>query len=877
MKSQSTPCIVLRTAVLIAALNIFASALALDDNSAREIKNINDSWLFTFEGDSSISKVHLPHCWNVDAYETTNYRRGEGTYKRTLTIPASMAGKCVWLKFDGAASASSVIIDGCKIGTHTGAYSPNLLDISPYVSVGKSHDLTVKLTNADKDVPPHSADFTFMGGLYRDAWLIGLSPLHLDIASGPSEGFKATPRLHPDGTCSLSIDGRVVNQSGSHAFSTVVATLCDEDGEIVAERQNKLSIPFSGSKEFRIDFDFAEELKLWSPASPALYKLKVKVLDDKNKITDGGETFVGFRNFGFDNDGRFLINGTPLKLRGMCRHQDQYPMGIALSDAQHRRDMQLIKDMGANFIRISHYPQDDAILEMCDRLGIIAWEEIPVIDYLPDNEAFNANAESMLREMIRSHYNHPSVAMWGYMNEILLRTPGNEKEATYTRTLNLAHNLERVLHEEDFTRLSTMAFHGNDIYYDTGLAEITDVKGWNLYQGWYGGQLQQFEADLSRRHREHPSHPMIISEYGAGSDLRLHSFDPEPFDFSVEYQQMYLEHYLPVIEDSTFVAGASHWNFIDFSSANRAEAMPHINNKGLATNSRRKKDVYNYFRAAWHTLSEDTVAHIAVRDWPERTDISSVLASVNHPIKIYANLPEVSMRINGTNMPPQKVLNYNTVFNANLRNGANIIELFDCSVPAPRLLDATTIEMKLLSARDGRLDLGTDEFAVNVGSSCYFHSDDTGITWLPDREYSPGTLYGHVGGQRIATQDEISLTRYTPLLQHSLTGLDSYRFDVVPGSYEIELSFVDTSSPQVLSAYMLGYSPDNGAMLPVAMDIGINGCSVERNFKPGVEAGAKTMICRRYTAEVDADGILSIHFSPAGGITSLSAIKIRKL
>ena len=467
--------------------------------------------------------------------------------------------------------------------------------------------MTVCVTNADKDIPPYSADFTFMGGLYRDAWIMGLHPLHLDITSGPAEGFKAIPKLLDDGSCTLSVVGRVVNQADSKYSPTIEVTLSDEQGQIIAEHRRKVSVAQDATQDFTVDFGRMKDLNPWSPSSPSLYRLTTRILDHHNNILDSGETLVGFRNFGFDSEGRFLLNGQPLKLRGMCRHQDQYPMGIALSDEQHRRDLQLIKDMGANFIRISHYPQDDALLEMCDRLGLIAWEEIPIIDYLPDSEHFNSNSETMLREMIRSHYNHPSVVMWGYMNEILLRTPANERDATRERTLNLARHLEKVLAEEDSTRLSTMAFHGSDVYNEVGLGEITDVKGWNLYQGWYGGQLPEFESYLSRQHREHPSHRLIVSEYGAGSDLRLHTFRPEPFDFSMEYQQQYLEHYLPVIEDSAYVAGASHWNFIDFSSANRAESMPHINNKGLVTNSRRKKDVYHYYRAAWHSLSEDTV------------------------------------------------------------------------------------------------------------------------------------------------------------------------------------------------------------------------------------------------------------------------------
>lgn len=204
--------------------------------------------------------------------------------------------------------------------------------------------------------------------------------------------------------------------------------------------------------------------------------------------------------------------------------------------------------------------------------------------------------------MITQHFNHPSIVMWGYMNEILLKVPGDdtsEGRATVERTKSLIGRLESICRELDPTRLTTMAFHGSDRYRTSGISNFPDINGWNLYQGWYGGDLQGFEKFLSYEKKQNPGKPIIVSEYGAGSDRRLHTLNPEPFDFSVEYQHKYLEHYLPVIEDSAFIAGASHWNLIDFSSAQREESMPRINNKGLLYNDRTPKDVYHYFKAAW--------------------------------------------------------------------------------------------------------------------------------------------------------------------------------------------------------------------------------------------------------------------------------------
>lgn len=862
--------------ILMAFLSLAAVSLNHDCIFARELISINDGWKFVKGNDTVQTVVHLPHTWNSDAYDTRNYYRGKGCYTKNITIPESFKGKRIYLKFDGAASKSEVSIDGAVVATHVGAYSPQIVDVTPFVAAGGAHCLSVVVDNSDKSVPPYSADFTFMGGLYRDAWLLGLPKTHFDITAGPVAGFKVATNVKENGAGELQLSGRLINESEKTAKRVLDIAVSDKSGHRIAEKRLAVSVKAGSAALFDVKFTDMKGVALWSPENPELYSVGV-TLSDGRGIIDSTWCYTGFRTFGFDENGRFLLNGKPYKLRGMCRHQDQKPMGIALTDEQHRRDIRLIKEMGANFIRISHYPQDEAVLEMCDRMGLIAWEEIPVIDYVPEGDAFASNAETMLREMIRSHYNHTSVAMWGYMNEILLRMPRDGKEETKKRTLDLALRLEKVLKEEDPTRMSTMAFHGSDIYHGAGLGEITDVKGWNLYQGWYGGKLPEFEAYLSRQHREHPSHRLIVSEYGAGSDLRLHSLCPEPFDFSMEYQQQYLEHYLPVIEDSAFVAGASHWNFIDFSSANRAESMPHINNKGLVTNGREKKDVYYYYKATWHDVATDTVAHIAARDWKERTEIIDDCGYVVRPIKVYTNLPAVALRVNGVKSESGRADNNTVIFDARLREGDNLVELLSDD-DSGRILDAMTINLTGIRRSGLLIDPGFSDFAVNVGSGCYFRSDDSGITWLPDNEYDSGAGYGYVGGKRAVSHDEIDLTDDEPLLQRCLTGLDEYRIDVVSGHYEVELSFAELSAPSEMSAYMLGHNAGSKGNGVTSMNITINDKPVEKDFAPATESGVKTMVKRIYVATAAGDSGISIKFTPSdGGTTLLSAIKVRKL
>lgn len=841
----------------------------------REQISINDSWKFSSPNDSSISAVHLPHSWNSDAYSTRNYLRGKCIYTHTLHIPANLKNKRIFLRTDGAASASEISIDGKDAGKFTGAYSSHTLDITPFVTPGKDHNLTIAIDNSRRDIPPYSADFSFMGGLYRDTWVIATSDIHLDIADGTGEGFFSMPVLDCDGNSSLGVKGEIINERGHQAKVKVKVTLTDCKGVKIADKTENVTLPADRNIPFNIDLKNLSGIKAWTPENPVLYDVNVEISENGSAI-DNSHSHTGFRTFGFDKEGRFLLNGKPYKLRGMCRHQDQKPMGIALTDEQHRRDMMLTKEMGANFIRISHYPQDDAILEMCDRLGLIAWEEIPVIDYVPDTEGFDNNCETMLRDMIRRHKNHPSIAMWGYMNEILLRMPRKGQDETRKRTLNLANRLENVVREEDPSRITAMAFHGSDTYHGAGLADITDVKGWNLYQGWYGGKFTDFENYLSRQHREHPDHKLIVSEYGAGSDLRIHSFEPTPFGFSMEYQQDYLEHYLPVIEDSSFVAGASHWNLIDFSSANRAESMPHINNKGILTNDRRKKDVFYYFASLWHDPESDTIVHIATDDWKMRKDITDAAGNVTHPVKIYTNLPEILLTVNGQILGKRSVENCNAVFQTPLHAGKNILTVSSPDNPE-KILDTAEIELEGIPLVDGLLDLSESELAVNVGSSCFFRSDESGMTWLPDRTYTSGSGFGNTGGKRNVSQDEIALTDDGPLLQNSLKGLSEYRFDVTPGEYEIEMSFAELSSPSEQSAYLLGHNSGSGDNSWTDMDITINNRQVEHAFSPGNTAGAKTMVKKRYITTATGDKGVTVTFTPGKGTTSLAAIKIRKL
>lgn len=478
-----------------------------------------------------------------------------------------------------------------------------------------------------------------------------------------------------------------------------------------------------------------------------------------------------------------------------------------------------MKELGCNFIRISHFPQDDAILEMCDELGLLAWEEIPIINIVPNTPGYDDNCEYNLREMIRQHYNHSSVITWGYMNEILLTAPSIGKPewlACKERTVNLAQRLEAVLKEEDPGRASVMAFNMTNLYNEIGL-NLVDVVGWNLYHGWYVDKLKDFNAWCEDQHRRYPDQPMIISEWGAGSDKRLHSTQGRAFDFSIEYQQTYIEHYLPFIENTEWISGCAYWNFIDFNVAARQESMPRVNNKGLAYNNRIWKDVAYYFKAMWR--KDIPVIRIASRDWEMRT------GEINKPqsIKIYSNMPEVELFINGQSIGCQKIANCHTVFNVILPEGISVL-MAQGIKNGKTVQDAMTIQFKSLpNIAEG------DELAINVGSNCYFTSDISNLTWLPDQPYTAGG-WGYIGGKAHSTTSEIYNTLDGPIYQTWREGNWSYKIDAPIGEYEIELLIADVTKPAAQLANLLNKNKEEKHSGETRFHISICGKQVETNF-----------------------------------------------
>lgn len=830
----------------------------------REMKTINDNWEFRKSIDESWESVNLPHTFNIDAYQQRNYYQGKGFYRRTLVLPEIVAERRYYMKIDAASKAANIRVNGKEVGSHVGGYTACIVDITEYIR--KENLIEITVDNGRKDITPISADFTFWGGIYRDVWLISTPKQHFNMSNMGSDGiFISTPVVNEKRGV-LKVKCEVTNDSHESPILEVRSAIYSPQGKLLQTIKQKQKLKSGETYIFENTSGAIESPDLWSPETPSLYLVKTTLVDPKSgKLLDEKNHKVGFRWFTFDGSKGFFLNGKSYKLRGLNRHQDQAPAGVALDDEAHRRDIFLMKELGCNFIRISHFPQDDAILEMCDELGLLAWEEIPIINIVPNTPGYDDNCEYNLREMIRQHYNHSSVITWGYMNEILLTAPSIGKPewlACKERTVNLAQRLEAVLKEEDPGRASVMAFNMTNLYNEIGL-NLVDVVGWNLYHGWYVDKLKDFNAWCEDQHRRYPDQPMIISEWGAGSDKRLHSTQGRAFDFSIEYQQTYIEHYLPFIENTEWISGCAYWNFIDFNVAARQESMPRVNNKGLAYNNRIWKDVAYYFKAMWR--KDIPVIRIASRDWEMRT------GEINKPqsIKIYSNMPEVELFINGQSIGCQKIANCHTVFNVILPEGISVL-MAQGIKNGKTVQDAMTIQFKSLpNIAEG------DELAINVGSNCYFTSDISNLTWLPDQPYTAGG-WGYIGGKAHSTTSEIYNTLDGPIYQTWREGNWSYKIDAPIGEYEIELLIADVTKPAAQLANLLNKNKEEKHSGETRFHISICGKQVETNFSPIDGGKHRTAFKRRYIIRNEHDHIV-ISAGAVKGEPFLAGIKVRKL
>ncbi|MEG1332374.1 MAG: glycoside hydrolase family 2 TIM barrel-domain containing protein [Bacteroides sp.] len=881
------------TKVLIIISCLFGSIACYGQ---RVKQTINDGWRFkiypedasalTFDT-SQWETVSVPHSWNTkDADdETPGFYRGKGWYRKIIPIETLIPDQRVFLSFEGANQETNVYVNGQLVGNHRGGYAAFTFDVTEAVKIG-TNEITVCVDNThNPDIAPLSADYTFFGGIYRDVYLIYTSPSHISTTHHASSGVYLTTQKLTDQQAEISIKTYISNALMSNQTLILETEVVDTNGKQVAVSNEKIQVKGGIRNTPFESFLTISKPKRWDVDDPYLYTVYSRLRDKKGTLLDCVVNSLGIREFSFDADKGFFLNGRYRKLIGTNRHQDYLGLGNALRDEMHVRDIKLVKNMGSNFLRVAHYPQDPVVMQMCDQLGLLTSVEIPVVNAITQSDAFLQNCIEQVTEMVYQNYNYPSVVIWAYMNEVLLRPPfdpnNSEERSNYLKFLNkIATAIESKIREIDPHRYTMLPCHAAyPIYEESGIAALPMMLGFNIYNGWYGGQVNEFEKGLENLHRIFPTKPLFITEYGADVDARLHSFSPVRFDFSNEFGSFFHEHYIPEILKRKFVVGATVWNLNDFYSETRRDAVPHINNKGLVGIDRIPKDTYYLYQAY---LKETPLLHICSKTWTSRAGASKDGLTSMQPLKIYTNAERVEIHLNGKNLGLFPVVEKIVETKIPFINGRNVID--------------AVIEKNGISYRDQyvcnfnciNVKQGFKEMNVMLGTERYFEDRTAELCWIPEQIYQTGS-WGYVGGERMKTKTrygflpasdiEILGTDQDPIFQTQRTGIKSFKAEVPDGGYAVYLYWAELTSDKKKEA--LAYNLGNDALLPNysnrSFSITINDICVAKRINIAEEYGSERAVIKKFEVQVCQGKGLSIDFGAIESAPILNAIRIVKI
>lgn len=621
---------------------LFAMAVSMQTLAQRENILINQDWNFRFSHQvdkNSSRRVDLPHTWNAqDALSgKPDYKRGIGNYDKKLFIRSEWKGKRLFLRFEGANCVSNVFINGKQIGEHRGGYGAFIFEITDKVNYGKDNTVLVRVNNGEQlDVMPLVGDFNFYGGIYRDVHLlvtedICISPL--DYASPGVYLFQQHV-----GEKQAAVLARINLSNGTeHPRQATLRLQVKEGDKVVYQADKKVTVaPHTSVQPEEMSFTLLNP-RLWNGREdPFMYQTVITLVKDGKEI-DKVEQPLGLRYYATDADRGFFLNGKHLSLHGVCRHQEWAEVGNALRPMHHEEDTRLMLEMGVNAIRLAHYPQATYMYDLMDRNGIVTWAEIPFVGPggyadkgFVDQPSFRKNGKEQLKEMIRQHFNHPSICFWGLFNEL---KENGDNPLEYIKELNV------LAHQEDPTRPTTSASNqGGAINF------ITDNIAWNRYDGWYGATPATLASWLDKTHQAHPEIKIAISEYGAGASIyhqqdSLVQTSPGSWWHPENWQTEYHIQNWKIISERPYVWGSFVWNMFDFGAAHRTEGdRPGINDKGLVTHDRKvKKDAFYFYKANWNP---EPMVYIAGRRSVNRVKPVT-------EVQIFSNCAEVTLKVNG--------------------------------------------------------------------------------------------------------------------------------------------------------------------------------------------------------------------------------------
>lgn len=621
----------------------------------RNIINLNEGWQFiqqdvglpaTLPTDWQL--INLPHTWNaVDGHDGNGeYDRCKCWYARSFTTPKQpLSGGRVYVEILAAGQQATVYVNNQKVIYHEGGYSTFRADVTDLCRDGEKNLLVIACSNDNKSsVYPQAADFTFYGGLYRGVNLISVPDTHFDLDYYGASGLKVTPKPCDCGGAIFELESWVVNPDENF---TVLYTITDAKG-------NEVATACRPADKTMVTV-YVPDAKKWEIDNPYLYTVTA-TLQRRNEAYDEIFARVGVRSFSCDPDKGFIINGVETPLRGVSRHQDMLYKGNALTKEDHYKDAEIIKELGANTIRLAHYQHSQDFYDACDELGFIVWAEIPFISVMNKDPEAHQNCISQMKELIAQNYNHPSICFWGISNEILIGGISNQLVENHKE-------LNTLCKEMDPTRLTTIA-HVSMTPIESPMHGLTDVESYNHYFGWYGGKMEDNGPWFDNFHKIHPDICIGVSEYGCEGIITYHGPNPVCKDYSEEYQALYHEHLAKVLDERPWIWSSHVWNMFDFGCAARNEGgVAGRNNKGLVTIDRKtKKDSYYIYQAYW---SKKPMIHLCGKRYAQR-------AGKTTEIRVYSNQPRVRLYLNGK-LLEEKCADKVFIFNVALKEGYNMI------------------------------------------------------------------------------------------------------------------------------------------------------------------------------------------------------------
>ncbi|MDR0575487.1 MAG: glycoside hydrolase family 2 protein [Tannerella sp.] len=631
----------------------------------------NDDWEFKKgekEADAPWAKVAIPHTWNnVDMQTQRNdFYAGTACYQKIYTPDASLEGKRLFIRFEGVGATAEVFVNDEFAGNHLGGYSAFTIEITDLLKYGEKNHILVKADNSSRPdvIPVNHRLFGVYGGVYRPIELIITNKINISVNDYASPGIYIRQKNVSAQSADVHVKTKIDNRTGKSGKVGVNTTIYDMKGNALLFNDCTVEVAPQGRQTATADFRIKNP-RLWQGLEdPYLYKVIVRLIQD-GKVIDEVAQPLGLRHFELKAGDGMYLNGKKTPMFGVCRHQDWWQLGSALTNENHDTDLEIIKEIGATTIRLAHYQQSEYFYSKCDSIGFMIWAEIPFVNRVSTQEANNARQQ--LTELVRQNFNHPSIYVWGLHNEVY---------HPHNYTTDLTQSLNDLAKSEDPDRYTVQVSGYNKI--DHPVNNNADIQGINQYFGWYNGTLDSMLPWVERSEKQFAEYKIIFSEYGTEANIYRQKeivsnrgdccgFDK---DYNESFATRFHEEHWNVISKHPFLIASYIWNTFDFATPTSSQGQVESRNmKGLVTFDRKtKKDPFYWYKANW---SKEPVLYITQRRVIDRGNEIT-------PITVYSNIGEPKLFVNGTEISTVTIgyTDIHYIFtDVKLTEGENMVEV----------------------------------------------------------------------------------------------------------------------------------------------------------------------------------------------------------